>query len=261
MGIIKKFFTEHDNAILAGISIVGTVGAVIAAWHARPKCERILEEMNTKGASNWEKTKALAPTLATVVFPAAVSIIATGVNAKRNDSKIAKLTSAAASAITLGQTVRSAHDSYEKATREVVGEEKEKEIRAKQAVKMAESKPVILDDVYDTGTGQFIFREPFTGVTVRASKAFILNSVLESRADVSKVLEGSGKRRKRSFRDIIMKWNVPYEKIPDSSDLYHWDPDRGQVINVDLSETFEYNGQEPGYVINFFTGLDGPSMD
>lgn len=256
---IKQFFKSHDNVILAGISIAGTVGAVIAAWNARPKCESILEEK--KDASNWEKVTAVAPSLLPVIGATAVSIGATVWNAKSNAGKIAKLASTAASAVTVAQTAKTAHDAYEKATREVVGEEKEQEIRKKQVKTMAESKPVVMDDVYDTGTGTFIFREPFTGVTVRASKAFILSSVLESRDEVSKVLEGSGKRRVRSFRDIIMKWNVPYEKIPDCADLVTWDPDRGQVVNVDLSETFEYNGAEPGYIVNFFTGIAGPSMD
>ena len=87
-------------------------------------------------------------------------------NHKRSGEKIVRLAEALAVASSLREDTR-------KATQEVAGKETADEIDKKVALHRASCEHVAMGEVESTGHGNYIFREPMTGKTFRASKEWV----------------------------------------------------------------------------------------
>lgn len=159
-----KFLAKHDRAILTGMSIASSLTAIVLTWNARPKCERVLEELNAAGASNAEKAKRLFPILAAPAALEAASII-TAIVAHRKSSK---LIAAGVNAVSSYMTIE---DIRKEAIKQTVGEEKAKEIEQKVAKEYTESLPS--RKIVNTGHGDtLITDDTYSGITWRGSKDF-----------------------------------------------------------------------------------------
>lgn len=243
---------KNDRTILTGITVVSGITAVIFTWRARPRCEEILDRLDAEGATNAEKAKEILP----VIAPAAVSIFTCVASALLNHKRTGDTITTLASALQIGQTV---HEEYVKSTEKVVGTEKAEEIATGAARTIAESKPVAVDRVVDTGNGKFIFREPFTGVTLRTSRARIEEAVAEG----NNVLADAKRRVDDDFQltlhDFLELCGVPDSEIPECAYMWSWKWPDDEMIRVTLVNTFDYKGEEPGYLLQF-TNFGKPTL-
>ena len=244
---------KNDRTILTGITVVSGVTAVIFTWRARPRCEEILDRLNEEGASNAEKAKEILP----VIAPAAVSIFAFVTSALLNHKRTGDTITTLASALQIGQTV---HEEYVKSTEKVVGTEKAEEIATDAARTVAESRPVIVDRVVDTGNGKFIFREPYySGVTLRTTRSKIEQAVAESNNELADAKRRGDDYFKITLFDFLEMCDVPGDEIPESARLWSWKWTQDEVIRATLTNTFDYKGEEPGYLLQF-TNFGKPSL-
>lgn len=242
-----RFWNKHDSTILTGITLVSSGAAVIFALRDGPKCERILREMNEKGASNVEKAKAVLPVAGRTMMALAVAWGCSVLNHKRSGDKIATLIEA----LSLTQSLRS--DERKKMVEEV-GEEKVQEVERKVAAERAQSKPVIMSEIENTGHGTFIFREPLTGKTFRASKDFVELVIGKWSRQLEAAHEKNWDDYEVSMTDIFN--DIGLSRC-DVTDLFVWRAIDYSSIDVNLNGTFEYEGPdgntEPGYILDFYT--------
>lgn len=251
--LVVNSLKKNDRVILTSITVVGTVAAVIFAWKARSKCEKKLDELRERDATNAEKAKEIIPIVAPAAVATGVAVTSAIVNHKVTSDKLTAL----ASALTIAKT---AHDEYVKATGNVVGDEVEATIgnaaNDAAAKKLAEGKPVVISDVKDTGHGRFIFREPLTGKTFRASKNFIEECAARLNNELACAkLEGRD--------DFEVTLNDLFEELDlekcELGDMLSWKWTKNECIRLKLTDTFEYNGEEPGYLMKF-TRYGSPSF-
>ncbi len=244
---LKKFWKAHDSGILTGVTIVATGLAVVFALQDGPKCERILREKKEEGASNLEKAKAVLPVAGRTMMAVAVAWGATLLNHKRTGDKIAALVEAV-------QISRSLQEETRKKTVEVVGEEKAEEIDREVKRERAASKPVIMSEVEETGHGNFIFREPMTGKTFRASKDYIMLVMEKWNARLEHAYSDHNDEYEVTMTDIFM--SIGLSKCG-FADLFAWSARDVDRIDVNLNNTFEYEAPdgslEPGYIMDFYT--------
>lgn len=245
----KIIWTQHGTKILTGLTILGTLAAVAFAWKARPKCEDVLDELNEKGADNLEKAKAIAPIIAPTVGATAIAVGASIMNHKVNSEKLAAL----ASTLSI---IKSAHDEYEKATRKEVGEEAEDRIRNAAINNLANTKPVDLTKVVDTGKGNVIFKEVLTGKLFRASKAFVEEVQARLNNDLARAKIEGDDEFEITLNDFYEQFNL---ETCEFGNLFSWKWARNEFIQVNFGEMFEYGGTEPGYLLKF-TRYGSPSL-
>ena len=243
-GSMSGFIKQHDTAILTGITIVSTVGAVVLTWRARPKCEEILMQLEDDGATGTEKAVAVAKELVAPGILTAVAVGSALLNQKRTGDKISSLVST----IQLSQMAR---DEYEKSTKKLVGEEKEQEIRTEAARTVAEQKPVTVSEVIDTGHGKYIFREPWSGVTFRANKDWVVAVVERSSKTLERAKNKLGDEYVFTLYDFFVELNVPEDQIPNCARVLGWSWAKGHESILDPFVPFEYGGEEPGYLLEF----------
>lgn len=248
----KKFIRHHDSGILTAVTMGATAAAVYFALKDGPKCEKILQKKREEGASNVEKAKAVLPVAGRTMMAVAVAWGSAFLNHKRSADKIIALTEA----VSLGRTMMA---DRKKAEVETVGEEKAAEIDKRVVISKATEAPVILSEVETTGHGNFIFREPMTGKTFRASKDYIEMVVQKWSNEVTKYHVGI--REGRYDEDFEVSMSDIFEDIGLShcgfADLFVWPAIDFDSIEVNLNNTFEYEGpdgtMEPGYILDFYT--------
>lgn len=254
---VKKFAVKHDSAILTLVSMTATAGAAYFAFKDGPKAEKILREKREQGASNTEKAKAILPVYGRTIMCVAVAWGASILNHKRSADKIIALTEALSLA-------RSLREETKRATVETVGEEKAQEIEKKVVTKRVSSEPVIMSEIENTGHGRFIFREPMTGKTFKASKDFIELIVDRHSNELMKYhkgIRGDIEYRAYADEDYEVSMTDIFEDIGLShcgfADLFVWPAREFDCIDVNLNNTFEYIGPdgtpEPGYILDFYT--------
>lgn len=164
LGKVAKFVKNHDTAILTGVSIAGTIVAVVTTWNARPKCEQVLEELNARGASNMEKAKALAPIVAAPAIATAVSVGCALAHEKTTADRISGLVNTV-STLTTASDIRKAMEET------VVGPEKAEEIEKAVAKEVVNSTPI--EEIEETGHGDTLFLIPELGKGFHSSKDFV----------------------------------------------------------------------------------------
>lgn len=248
----KKFIKHHDSGILTVVTMGATAAAVYFALKDGPKCEKILQQKREEGASNMEKAKAVLPVAGRTMMAVAVAWGSAFLNHKRSADKIIALTEALSLA-------RSMQEDRKKAERETVGEEKAAEIDEKITYNKVTEKPVIMSEVESTGHGNFIFREPMTGKTFRSSKDYIEMIVQKWSMECNKYYVGIREGKYDDEFEVSMS-NI-FEDIGLShcgfGDLFVWPAIEFDSIEVNLNNTFEYEGPdgtvEPGYILDFYT--------
>lgn len=247
--IIKATWKHHGTKILTGLTIAGTLGAVIFTWRARPKCEEVLDELNENGADNMEKAKAVAPIIAPAAVATAVAVGSAILNHKVNSEKLA----AAASTLSI---IKSMHDEYEKATRNEVGEETEDKIRNAAIDGFASTKPIDLTKAVDTGRGSVIFKEALTGKVFRASKAYVEEAQARLNNQLAQAKIDGDDEFEITLNDFLQEFHLD---VCEFGEMFSWKWTKNEFIQVTFGEMFEYDGTEPGYLLKF-TRYGRPSL-
>ena len=151
-----SFIKCHDTAILSGIGVIATVGAVVAAVKATPKCMDILTKADEEGCTNVEKAKRVLPAAAPTVVLTGVSIAANLASHKISSDRISGLVSA----YDIAQKI---HEGYKAKVKEEVGEEKELDIQQKALNQQAISAKDMMNVPVATGHGNDLFYDSWSG--------------------------------------------------------------------------------------------------
>lgn len=160
---IKKQINANSPELLVGMSIAGMAAAMISAVRATPKALELIEENGA--VTPKEKFKAtwkiyLAPTLMFGLSAAAM----VGSNSISSKRKATLATACSISEMALRE--------YKNKVVEVIGEEKEKEIRDAVAKEKIDKKPLGNDTVI-IGSGEALCFEPTSGRYFKADAATI----------------------------------------------------------------------------------------
>lgn len=244
---VAKIWDKHDSTILTATTIVATGAAVVFAIKDGPKCQKILKEKKEEGASNLETTKAVLPYAARTMMAVAVAWGSAILNHKRTGEKIVKL----AEALAVANSLR---DDTKKATVETVGKEKADEIDRRVMQSRAENVSTPMAEVENTGHGTYIFREPMTGKTFRSSKEFVEMIVTNWSCALREAKAKGDDDFSVSMTDIFDDIGLSRCGF---ADLFEWPASEYDSIDVNVSNTFEYEGpdgtKEPGYIFDFYT--------
>lgn len=155
---VSNFLGKHEAGIRTGLIVVSTVSAVYFAIKDTPVMMKKLEELDTNGATNAEKVKALAPIAARTVIATGLSVGLTISSGKKAGDKIASLSNA----YTLMKTAKEEYETY---TKSVVGEEKAEEIKHKinHDRILADAYTGRSEDIIKTGHGNDVFYDHWSG--------------------------------------------------------------------------------------------------
>jgi len=249
-----RFWNKHDSTILTGVTLVASTAAVVFALRDGPKCERILREKKEAGATTMETAKAVLPAASRTMMALAVAWGSAILNHKRTGEKIGSLVEALA----LTQSLRSEE---KKKLAEEVGEEKVKKVEEEVVKERAEralvKSPTMIDQIQATGHGTFIFREPMSGATFRASKDYIYLVIEKWSNRLKNAWENHNDEYEVSMSDIFEDIGIK-QKIG-FGDLFVWRAaeNDGDGIIPNLNNTFEFEhddgSTEPAYILDFFT--------
>lgn len=167
---------KHCPTILTGVAIVATVTAVVLASKATPKAKEILKEKKEAGAGKLETAKALAPVVGPTMMAVAVSV---GCALTANHISARRINSLA----TAYSISRISSEEYKKMTKEVVGEEKAKEISTKVAEEQVKNTPV--DNVIITDGGNTLCLDSYSGRYFRSSSGAIEKIINKANYDMT----------------------------------------------------------------------------
>ena len=228
--------SKHSVWILLGLNVASAVYMVYKTWTTKDEIESILEEH--KDDTLLEKVKAVAPKAGPIVAAAAVNTatsVGLGMVAIKAGKKAVEATGVANGAIT-------AHEEYEKATKEIVGEDKEKEIRDKVAKEEANNKQIInkIQD-YSSQGGYDVYYDS----TIGKSVTFPFNK------DRMLLLEEQINNRKTYIYDDQITMEDVYDMISDITDVEIERPStgvdlgwrKGTFVHVKSSFAGEYGGR------------------
>lgn len=166
------FIKAHDTQILSGIGAIATIGAVVSAFKAGPKCMDILTEANEEGVGNLEKAKRVLPAAAPTLIFTGVAISANLASHKISSDRISGLVSAYEIATKL-------HESYKSTVKEEVGEEKEGDIQQKATNRQAVSSKDMMNVPVATGYGNDLFYDSWTGRWFLSDVAYVRKTINE----------------------------------------------------------------------------------
>ena len=261
LGNLKNTFTklgdsvkENDSAIMAALSIGGMIAAVFFTARNARKAREIVEDETLE---NSEKVKKLMPVVAPTLVSATVSTVST-VGLYKKNQKLGKLLGAA---VSTANTMKTLMDETDKATKAVVGEEKAEEIQ-QQVQKNVGAKGAstsVNPEVYDTGTGKHIYCEKHTGLTIRASKDYVVSRL----RNINLWIKDQWKSGSPDDDLYISLSDIASELAPNGGAntgtahrVLGWKLTelRNRELHFNIKETFNYeheNGdEEPGYYIN-----------
>lgn len=156
--------SKHSPEILTGIGIAGMITTVVLAVKATPKALTLIEEEKRRKSQDAKEVslkrvevvkaawKPYVPSAIMGTLSVACLIGASSVNLRRN--------AALATAYNLSKTALA---DYKEKVVEVVGEEKEKEVREKVSEKKLKEMPSPPNEIIITGDGDVRFFDPLTG--------------------------------------------------------------------------------------------------
>lgn len=236
---IKNKISDHSPEILIGLGITGMLSSTIMAVKATPKVYGLLESEKEirllEGEPEMTKAdivklvwKPYLPAAITFGVSAACLIGANSVNAKRN----AVLTTAY-------HISERALAEYRDKVIEVVGEEKEHEIRDSISRDRIKKNPVATQEVIITGKGDNLCYDVISGRYFKS--------------DIDKIQKVENILNKRMMNDIYCSLNEFYMELgltcTDVGDDLGWNIDNG-LIDLYFSSQLSEDGQ-PCLVINF----------
>ena len=215
---MRIFAEDHATEILTGVGVVGMVGSTVLAVKATPKALMLIEdrkdELETESLDHLELVKTTwrcyVPATAVGVLSISCLIGSAGVNAKRS--------AALAAACTLSEN---AFRTYAEQTLEVVGQEKEHEIREFVGRQKIKDKPMPenTSSLYICEDGESICFEGSSGRYFKTS----MNAI--ERAENA--------FNKRMLEDMAMSLNDYYYELGLDSvsigDVIGWDLDDGMI--------------------------------
>ena len=160
LGLLKVEFDKHSPEILTGLGVTGMFASVIFSIKATPKAMKSIEkkkkELNKEKLNVGETVEACwkhyIPTAITLATSTACIIGANSINTRRN--------AALAAAYSLSET---ALTEYRDKVTEILGESKEKEVRAGIANDRVAANPPSQNTIIITGKGETLFMEAITG--------------------------------------------------------------------------------------------------
>jgi len=215
---MRVFAEDHATEILTGVGVVGMVGSTVLAVKATPKALMLIEdrkyELETDKLDHLELVKTTwrcyVPATAVGVLSISCLIGSAGVNAKRS--------AALAAACTLSEN---AFRTYAEKTLEVVGQEKEHEIREFVGRQKIKDKPMPenTSSLYICEDGESICFEGSSGRYFKTS----MNAI--ERAENA--------FNKRMLEEMAMSLNDYYYELGLDSvsigDVIGWDLDDGMI--------------------------------
>lgn len=233
MGFVK----EHSPEILVSAGVVGMATSTVLAVKATPKALQMIEEKKDELDTDYLTKKEVVqatwknylPSAGLGVVSAACIILGTTQNIKRNT---ALATVYAISENTLKE--------YQRKTKEVVGEEKAREIDrevAKSRVRRDRGdKPVVIEEanseyIIHTGLGNTLIYDSFSGRYFRAS----VNSV---DAAVNKINKKLNNEFIMTVNDFYMELNIPQVG---AGNLIGWKSEKDQM-EVSYDSDVDMNG-------------------
>lgn len=173
-----RFMNKNAPLLCTVVAVGGVIVTVGLTVKATPKCIDILDEMDAKGASKKERIKAVAPVLAPVALSGILTI---GCIIGGNYISATRI-EALSTALSLSNKAKNA---YEDTVKELLGEEKSEEIKDKAVVKEAGAPPRETNKILNTGKGDTLYYEPYSGRWLRSSPAAIDAAVNRCNRDMT----------------------------------------------------------------------------
>jgi hypothetical protein len=192
--VAAKFVYRHKRVILTAVGTAGTVLAVVDAVKTAPKIKEAIEVeeeakiVDCKAKGIPEEKQHLTPVEKGKVFMTnggwhivvlgAVGVCSFLLNTRFDMKEIASTGSDLLKARRDYQDLVELHNDYVRATHERLGEEKAKEIGDSVREERAKSYPEMMH-VKNTGTGDTLFVDSFSGQFFRGSATFLQNQALD----------------------------------------------------------------------------------
>lgn len=169
MNKVFKTLKKQSPAILTGLAIAGTIGAVVSALKCKPKYDKLVEDKRKEKEENNEELskkdifiagmKAYWPTLLLIAASAGCAIASTYIGAKR-----------VAETAAIASTTKKVYDEYREAVEKKLKEKQKDEIIddiAKGRMEKAEEKiknvPAEHVTLYNRGRGDQLFFDSWSG--------------------------------------------------------------------------------------------------
>lgn len=238
---VKGVVVKHSPEILTAIGIVGMAGSIVSAVKETPKAVELIKRdstLNHDGDPNaYTKTEAIKscwkcyiPAAISFTLSTACLIGASETNAKRN--------TALATAYTISEAALA---DFKKATKEVVGEKKEKEITDAVAKEKMRKNPVNNCEVMLTGNGGTLCYET------------ISDRYFYSTIDKIRRIENDLNRRMLDEMFITVNdlfYELGLKPIKNGDDL-GWNVDKGFIEISFSSQLTEDENPKPCIVLNY----------
>lgn len=232
---VKKSMSEHSPEILLGIGIAGMLSSTVMAVKATPKALMLIEDEEdilnrdlTKKEIIQVAWKPYIPAAIGFTVSAACLIGGNTVNAKRNTML--------ATAYHISERALA---EYADKVVEVVGEEKEREIRDAVSRDRMKSDPVTQQDVIITGAGNVLCYDSISGRYFQS--------------DMEKIKKAENQINYRLTHDMYCSLNDFYEEIglscTDVGDVMGWNVNDG-LLELYFTTQFADDGR-PCLVINY----------
>ena len=222
LGLFKVEFGKHSPEILTGLGVTGMFASVIISIQATPKAMKSIEEK--KKELNKEKLtvgetieacwKYYIPTAVTLATSTACVIGANSVNTRRN--------AALAAAYSISET---ALTEYRDKIKEVLGENKEKDVRADIARDKVVASPPSQNTIIVTGKGDTLFMEAITGQYFRSD----IEKIRRIENDLNREMRSS---MTMSFNDVLCAFGIRHNHK--TYDHIGWDIDKHPIEFVML---------------------------
>jgi hypothetical protein len=148
---------KHSPEILTGIGIAGMLTTTVLAVKATPKALQLIEERKQEGQVDTLPPVEVVKTCWKCYIPAAVTATASVACLIGASSVSARRNAALATAYKLSE---SAFADYKAKVVETIGEKKEQTVKDKVAQEQLDKNPVSKNEVYITGKGETLFRDP-----------------------------------------------------------------------------------------------------
>ncbi len=220
------FIREHSPEILVSAGVVGMATSTILAVKATPKALKKIEEKKDELDTDYLTKKEVIqatwkdylPSAGIGLVSAACIVLGTSQNVKRNT---ALATVYALSENTLKE--------YQRKTKEVVGEEKareiDREVAKSRAKREVNDRPIIVEDnhseyIIHTGLGDTLIYDTFSGRYFRAS----VNSV---DAAVNKINRKLNNEFIMTVNDFYMELNIP---TVGAGNLIGWKSEKDEMV-------------------------------
>lgn len=180
----KSTITKHSPEILMGLGIAGMVTSTILAVKATPKAIKLIDEAKEEKGEDYKKVDAVKAAWKCYIPSAAVAALSIG--CLIGSSKVSlRRNTVLATAYKIAET---AHHEYREQVIETIGEKKEKEIQTKVAEKKVRTNSVSNNVIYNTGQGNTLCYDAFSGRYFRCD----INRIKRAEIDLREKINDEG---------------------------------------------------------------------